>query len=353
MFVRKCGVSPLIEKQDVIFHFRDIRAHELNIQSNEKDPLVTLKNVSLFYRLPARAVLSKTRRESFPAVFNINLDIGRKEIMGLVGESGCGKTSLAMAVLLLRRPQKGSILFDGTDITSLSKSNLRLFRKRMQIVFQDTWASLNPRMQVGRQIAQPLIIHEIEKDKERIEKRVKSLLASVSLSEDTRSMYPHELSGGQRQRIGIARALAVEPDFLVADEPTSSLDVSVQAQIMDLLVNKVKCLGLTCLLISHNLNLIRMFCTTTAVMYGGVIIEKAPSEHLWKTPLHPYTKILKSALNRQKHEFSLSEKTPRFLSSAKCCIYKDCCKNKGDLCSRVSPHLKEIQENHWVACHFC
>ncbi len=327
----------------------------MSTDANKKDSLVVLKKVSLFYGLPSLARFPKSRQKSFPAVFDIDLEIRRKEIFGLVGESGCGKTSLAMATLLLKRPQKGSVLFDGTDLTSLRKTKLRSFRKRMQIVFQDTWASLNPRMHVGRQIAEPIMIHGIETSRTKIQERVKSLLASVSLSEETFLKYPHELSGGQRQRIGIARALAVEPDFLVADEPTSSLDVTVQAQIMELLVGKVKSLGLTCMFISHNLNLVRMFCDQTAVMYCGKIIEKAPSANLWESPLHPYTQTLKNVLDNRKTGIPIYQKAPGLFKEDKGCAYYALCEknDKTDFCTQKTPDLREVQNNHMAACHFC
>ncbi len=320
--------------------------------------LVSLNNVSLRYKQPR--LLKPLRNTSliqgnvFSALSNVTLGIQEKEIFGLVGESGCGKSTLAMVSLLLKRPQQGSVSFDGIDLTSIKKPELRRLRKRMQIVFQDTWTSLNPRMKIGRQLAEPLKIHKLISNSKEETRRIKELFEEVELNYNTVDRYPHELSGGERQRVGIARALATEPDYLVADEPTSSLDVSVQAQIVNLLIDKVKRFGLTCLFISHDLRLVRLFCSTIAVMYKGQIVEKAPNDLIWRNPVHPYTRDLFASL--QKNQGSLPKEPPRSIQDAtslRGCLYKHMCKTNQNekLCYGKSPKLMEVEQNHWVACH--
>lgn len=330
----------------------------MNRPATKSKLLVSLNNVSLRYSQPR--LLKPLRNQSlvqgngFSALSDVTLGIQEKEIFGLVGESGCGKTTLAMVSLLLKRPQEGFVSFDGIDLTSIKRPELRRLRKRMQIVFQDTWTSLNPRMKIGRQLAEPLKIHKLISNSKEENLRIKELLEEVELSYETVDRYPHELSGGERQRVGIARALATKPDYLVADEPTSSLDVSVQAQIINLLINKVRRFGLTCLFISHDLRLVRLFCSTIAVMYKGQIVEKAPNDIIWKNPVHPYTKNLFASL--QKNQESLPEEPPLSIQDAtslKGCLYKHMCKTirNENLCYGKPPKLTEVQPDHWVACH--
>ncbi len=288
------------------------------------------------------------------AVDGISFTIKKGEVLGVVGESGCGKSTLGKAILRLIEPTDGRVFFDGIDITSLNASDLRKFRKKMQIIFQDPFSSLNPRMRAGDIIEEGLIIHKIGASFER-EKRVLELLEMVGLSADSVKRYPHEFSGGQRQRICIARALALEPEFIVADEPTSSLDLSVQAQILKLFIELREKLGLTYLFISHDLNLIRVLSNFVLVMYLGRVFEFGKAEDVLENPYHPYTKALISAVptiepETKRKRIILEGDVPNPVSPPSGCYFHPRCPSRMERCRNSYPPLKEVNGRR-VSCH--
>jgi oligopeptide/dipeptide ABC transporter ATP-binding protein len=293
--------------------------------------------------------------EQVKAVSDVSLTIKRGENLALVGESGSGKTTAGRAILRLIDPTSGTIRFDGTDITRLSRSALRPFRRRMQIVFQDPYSSLNPYRRIGAAIEEALIIHGIGKDHASRRARVAELLDFVGLRESYAERFPHEFSGGQRQRIGIARALAVEPDFIVADEPVSALDVSVQAQVINLLESLRLKLGLAMLFIAHDLAVVRQIATHVGVMYLGHIVEMAPAEELFDRPLHPYTEALLSAaptidLDSRRERIILQGDIPSPLNPPSGCPFRTRCRHAQPRCASASVTLLDAGERHSTAC---
>jgi ABC-type oligopeptide transport system ATPase subunit len=289
-------------------------------------PLVEVRNLVKEY--PPRARLFK-RGAPVRAVDDVSFEIGTGETFGLVGESGCGKTTTGRCLLRLIEPTSGEIRFNGEDVRALSPRALRRARRQFQIVFQDPYSSLNPRMRAGDIVREPLIIHRLGSREQQLG-RVRELFELVGLSATDVRKYPHQFSGGQRQRIGLARALALEPSFIVADEPVSALDVSVQAQVINLLLDLQSRLGLTYLFIAHDLRLVRQICSRVAVMYRGRIVELAPAERLFEAPAHPYTKALLSAIPRLKPGEKL-ERIPF------------------DAATFVAAPLREIEAGHFVA----
>ena len=291
------------------------------------------------------------------AVDGISFDIMRGETLGLVGESGCGKSTAGRTILRLYDATDGQIRFDGTDVAALEGENLRATRPRMQMIFQDPQACLNPRMTVGSIIAEPLDEHRKLGRRERQE-RIRELLQAVGLNPDFQNRYPHEFSGGQRQRIGIARALALEPDFIVCDEPIAALDVSIQAQVVNLLEDLQDSLGLTYLFISHDLSMVRHICDRVAVMYLGKIMELAPREALYAQPKHPYTQALLSAVpipkpsvEATRRRILLSGDVPNPSNPPSGCVFRTRCRRATEVCAEVTPAPSDLGGGQIVACH--
>ena len=288
------------------------------------------------------------------AVENVSLNIRPGEVVGLVGESGSGKTTAGRTILRLLEPTGGEILFDGVDVAKLSRSEMREYRKEMQIIFQDPFASLNPRMTVADIIGEALTIHNLAKGKEK-EDRVADLLERTGLSSAHMRRYPHEFSGGQRQRIGIARALAVDPQFIVADEPVSALDVSIQAQVVNLLQDLKEELGLTLLFIAHDLGVVEYICDTVVVMYLGKVMEIAPSKDLYSNPVHPYTEALLSAVpipdpTIRRERVILQGDIPSPINPPSGCVFRTRCPIAIEECAKVDPPLEEVSPGHFKAC---
>jgi len=291
------------------------------------------------------------------AVDGVSFDIHRGETLGLVGESGCGKTTVGRTILHLYPPTAGKVTFEGTDLTSLKAEELRKMRRRMQMIFQDPFSSLNPRMTIARIIGEPLRVHMSASSKEN-NQRVRELLHLVQLNPRFINRYPHEFSGGQRQRIGIARTLATNPEFIICDEPISALDVSIQAQIVNLLEELQDHLELTYLFIAHDLSMVRHICDRVAVMYLGLIVELAERDELYDHPLHPYTQALLSAVpipdpvkTRARQRVILSGDVPSPIDPPSGCRFHPRCPIVADVCSEIEPEWQELAPGHWVACH--
>jgi oligopeptide/dipeptide ABC transporter ATP-binding protein len=289
------------------------------------------------------------------ALDGISFQVNKGEALGLVGESGCGKSTSARAILRLLEPDAGKIDFDGTDIMSLTGEGLRLMRRRLQIVFQDPYASLNPRRRIGETLAEPMRVHKLASGRE-LEGRVRALLAEVGLPPEAAQKYPHEFSGGQRQRIGIARALSVEPEFLFLDEPVSALDVSVQAQVLVLLNELRRRRNLSFVFISHDLGVVRYFCQRIAVMYLGRIVEEGPAEQVLDTPLHPYTQALRAATPIPDPNYKVTlakvEGDPASpLNPPSGCHFHPRCPLATERCKAERPLLRDIAPGRRAACH--
>jgi len=296
------------------------------------------------------------KRQTLKAVDDVSFTVNKGEVLGIVGESGCGKTTLGRTVARLYEPTSGKILFNGKDITTKPDAELLWFRKKLQMIFQDPYASLDPRMTVGEIIAEPMDIHNLASGSERHEK-INYLLSIVGLNPEHANRFPHEFSGGQRQRIGIARALAVDPEFIIADEPISSLDVSIQAQIVNLLTRLQEERGLSFMFIAHDLSMVRHFSHRVAVMYLGKVVEIAPSGQIHASPLHPYTKALMSAnpipdpvVEGSRTRISLPGEVPSPINPPPGCRFAGRCPHAHGRCTEEDPVLKEVEKGHRVSC---
>ncbi len=293
------------------------------------------------------------------AVDGVSFGLGRGETLGLVGESGCGKSTTGRTIMQLYRPTSGSVWLDGVDLVNLNRTELRATRRKMQMIFQDPYASLNPRMTVGEIVSDPLKVYRQGKSGKEIDEEVRSLLALVKLDPSYTNRYPHEFSGGQRQRIGVARALALRPQLVVCDEPISALDVSIQAQVVNLLVDLQKQLNLTYLFIAHDLSMVRHVCDRVAVMYLGIIVELATSRELYSNPLHPYTQALLSSVpipdpvvEEKRRRTILTGEIPSPVAPPSGCRFRTRCPIAQPLCAEVRPEWRELRPGHFAACHF-
>ena len=316
------------------------------------EKLLEIKNLKKHFIIKGE----KAGQNRLRAVDDVSFDVFKGETLGLVGESGSGKTTAGRTLLRLYEPTAGTIIYDGKDIT---KVPIQPYRRKMQYIFQDPYASLNPRMTVGDIVGEPIDIHNLASNKAERRERINSLLEQVGLNSEQATRYPHEFSGGQRQRIGIARALAVEPEFIVCDEPVSALDVSIQAQIINMLEKLQQDMGLTYLFIAHDLAVVKHISQRIGVMYLGKIVELTETRELHARPMHPYTRALLSAipafdpqLNLSKKRIILEGEIPNPLTPPKGCVFSTRCPYAKEICREQTPVLKEMSSGHQVACHF-
>ncbi len=324
--------------------------------ADRAEVLLSVSDLQVWF--PTGGGLLRRRGEQVKAVDGVSFDVRRGETLGLVGESGCGKSTTGLALLRLVEPNGGRVWFDGTDVTELRRGDLRGLRRRMAMIFQDPHASLNPRRPIGASVAEPLEIHGLHQGKTARRGRVGELLELVGLSPDYRNRYPHEFSGGQRQRVGIARALACEPDFIVCDEPIASLDVSIQAQVLNLMERLQAELGLTFLFIAHDLSAVQHVSDRVAVMYLGRIVEIADRTALYAEPKHPYTQALLSAVptpdprrERERKRILLEGDLPSPLDPPSGCNFRTRCPEVFEPCATVDPALQAVGDTHVTACH--
>jgi oligopeptide/dipeptide ABC transporter ATP-binding protein len=321
---------------------------------SEPEVLLSVRDLKKYF--PIKKGLFANTVGHVKAVDGVSFDLAKGEVLGVVGESGCGKTTTGRVILRLIEATAGQVIFEGQDVLALGKRDLRAMRRRMQIVFQDPYSSLNPRLTVGSMIEEALAIHHLAKGA-KAKERVAELLTLVGLSPLHARRYPHEFSGGQRQRIGVARALAVDPRLIIADEPVSALDVSIQAQILNLLGDLKKDLGLTYIFIAHDLAVVEHISDRVAVMYLGRIVELASSRALYKQPLHPYTKALLSAIpiaepSRKRERIVLTGDVPSPANPPSGCHFHPRCFMARERCKVDVPPLRELAPGHWSACHF-
>ena len=322
------------------------------MQQNEmtKEILLSVNNLEKHFQDES---IGKT--VTVKAVNNISLYVQRGETYGLVGESGCGKSTTGRAILNLVKPTNGEVVYNGVDLSKLSERNMRKYRKKLQMIFQDPYSSLNPRKRIGKSLEEPLLIHKIGTKNERVEKVIK-VLESVGMRPDSLYKFPHEFSGGQLQRIGIARALICEPELIICDEPVSALDVSVQAQIINLLGELQKELQLTYIFIAHDLSVVRHISDRVGVMYFGSLIEEAFTDNIFDNPLHPYTQVLLSAVpladpKKKREEIEIAGEIPSPLNPPQGCPFHTRCPKVMDICKHQLPERIEAEKAHFVNCH--
>jgi oligopeptide transport system ATP-binding protein len=326
--------------------------------STDNNILLRVENlVKYFPVMRTRMLFFPYQAGAVRAVDDVSFFVKKGETLGLVGESGCGKSTTGRAILQLHRPTSGHVFFEGTDLVATKGEELRHMRRKMQMIFQDPYASLNPRMTVQEIVGEPLEVHNLASDKE-IEERVKQLLKLVGLNPAFAKRYPHEFSGGQRQRIGVARALALQPSLIVCDEPISALDVSIQAQVVNLLEDLQSEFNLTYLFIAHDLSMIRHISNRVAVMYLGVIVELTTRDELYSHPLHPYTQALLSAVpvpdpmvEEKRQRTILKGEIPSPLNPPSGCRFRTRCPIAASVCAESRPEFREVGSGHWVACH--
>ena len=322
--------------------------------SPDQQPLVEVRHIKKYF--PIKRGLFNRTIGNVRAVDNVSFDILKGETLGLVGESGCGKSTLGRVILRLQEPTEGHVLFEGKNLTTMSGRELRQMRREMQIIFQDPFGSLNPRFTVGDIIGEPLKVHRLANKKERDE-RVAELMRMVGLDPSWRNRFPHEFSGGQRQRVGIARAISLNPKFIVADEAVSALDVSVQSQVINLLSDLQDQLGLTYLFIAHGLNVVRHISDRVGVMYLGKLVELAETDELFGHPAHPYSAALLSAIprpnpRRKRERIVLTGEVPSPANPPSGCRFHTRCPYAQDICRQEEPPMQEVAPGHWAACHF-
>ena len=327
-----------------------------NAATQNDDILLEVKNLKMYFPVGG-GFLSRKPVGYVKAVDDVSFIVKRGETLGLVGESGCGKTTTGRCILQLYKPTAGQVIFDGQDLTELNSKRMRAIRREMQVIFQDPYSSLNPRMTAGNIIGEPLIVHGLVSGKQEYREKVSELLTNVGLNPYMADRFPHEFSGGQRQRIGVARALSVSPSFIVADEPVSALDVSIQAQIINLLEDLQEQFNLTYLFIAHDLSVVRHISDRVGVMYLGHLVEMADRNEIYRNPLHPYTKALLSAvpipdpvLDAERERVMLSGEVPSPLNPPSGCVFHPRCPVANNECSRVLPELREVESKHDVAC---
>ena len=324
--------------------------------TSQDDVLVSVQDLQMYF--PVRSgIVFQRKIADIKAVDGVSFEIRRGETLGLVGESGCGKTTTGRCILQLYKPTAGQVLFEGNDLTTLKGGQLRRFRRRMQMIFQDPYSSLDPRQNAGSIIGEPLIVHKMTNSRGEYREQVSELLSVVGLNPSMANRFPHEFSGGQRQRIGVARALAVRPSLIVCDEPVSALDVSIQAQVINLLEDLQEQFNLTYLFIAHDLSVVRHISDRIAVMYLGKIMELADRTELYENPLHPYTKALLSAvpipdpvIESQRERIILTGDVPSPLRPPPGCVFHTRCPIAIDECSQVVPELRNVGNEHWVSC---
>ena len=310
------------------------------------DNILEVKHLKKYFETP---------RGTLHAVDDVSFSIQRGKTLGIVGESGCGKSTTGRAILRLIEPTSGQVLFEGQDVLKLNKAQMRRLRCDMQIVFQDPYSSLDPRKSVSELISEPIRLHHLIRDKQQMQQRVLELMETVGLAERLVNTYPHELDGGRRQRIGIARALALNPKFIVCDEPVSALDVSIQAQILNLLGNLQEQMGLTYIFITHDLSVVNHFADDIAVMYLGQLVEKAGSEELFAHPMHPYTEALLSAVpdtnpHATAHRIHLQGEIPSPIDPPKGCVFHTRCPYATEACGQIAPQMRQVAPGHRTAC---
>jgi len=322
----------------------------------DSDIILDVRDLKMHFPVTSGIIMQRTVAQ-IKAVDGISFQVRRGETFGLVGESGCGKTTTGRCILQLYKPTAGQIFFDGVELSSLSNREMRAKRREMQVIFQDPYSSLNPRMTAGNIIGEPLIVHGLVENKAEYRERVAELLQNVGLNPYMSDRFPHEFSGGQRQRIGVARALSVSPKFIVADEPVSALDVSIQAQIINLLEELQEQFGLTFLFIAHDLSVVRHISDRVGVMYLGHLVELADRNEIYVNPLHPYTKALLSAvpipdpvLDAQRERVLLTGEVPSPLNPPSGCVFHPRCPIAIDDCNQNTPELREVEPGHWASC---